>query len=104
MATKKITLSELKRMVKTVLKEETMIAESNVNSPIRKYVYFSYNFPHDFIEQIWGEGAMGRHLKDKFTSYYKKHGDKAVMTAFYVNLDSENQQMLEDYIINNYRG
>jgi hypothetical protein len=100
MITKKISLNELRTLVKQTIKEEV-----GGKSSINKFVYFSQNYPNDFIEQIWGtSGNMSKHLNDKFSLYYDKHGSVGAMVGFYMNLDSENQKMLEEYIINNYKG
>lgn len=98
MATKKIKLSELKNIVKELIKEET-----NPRSDINKFVYFSMNYPGNFIEQIW-DSRIADHLKGKFDTAYKKYGSVGAMVGFYINLDNENQKMLEDYITNNYKG
>lgn len=95
----KVTLSELKEVVKGLIKEEI-----SSKTPINKFVYFSYNYPQDFIKRIWGEDRIAQHLTEKFSSLYSKHGARGVMAAFYVELDMENQKMLEEYIINNYVG
>lgn len=66
---------------------------------------FSLNYRHDFIEQIWGEEtSMAKHLRSKFNSYYKQYGSRAVMVTFYSELDNENREKLENYIINVYKG
>jgi len=95
----KIKLSELKNLVKEILQEEM----SN-NTPINKFAYFSYNYPPDFIKLIWGETSIANHLQEKFNSLYTKYGSRGVMNAFYVELSRNNQQIMEDYIINNYAG
>ena len=90
----------------TVEDESTSINENtNSDSLIKKYVLFSYNYPYDFIEKVWeDEPNLANHLKSKFDSYYKNYGARAVMNEFYVNLDSENQSKLDNWIINNYKG
>ena len=74
------------------------------NSPITKWVYwcFNYHYPQEWIPQLWGTGAMGDHMMKKFKFNYEKYGSNAVMNRFFVELDSENQQRLIDYVMNNY--
>lgn len=75
-----------------------------MKSQINLYVYFSFNYPHDFITRVWGSGVIADHLQSKFNGYYDSHGSRAVFNTFYVNLDSGNQKMLEDWIVTNYKG
>lgn len=70
---------------------------------IHLFVMFSFNYPHDFIEKAWS-GHIVNHLRTKFLSIYKKHGSIAVMAKFYTELDSENQEILINYILENYKG
>jgi hypothetical protein len=76
---------------------------SGLGTPINKWVYFSFNYPHDFIGKIWAdEPVLVNHLNEKFISYYDKYGPTGVMNKFYVELDSGNQKKLEDWILANY--
>jgi hypothetical protein len=73
------------------------------NSAIRKFNYFSYNYTPDFIEQVWFDSPLlAGHLRTKFKSYYTQVGSNAVMLLFYVNLSTDHQRKLEDWIIENY--
>lgn len=85
---------------------ESMISENMGGySPIHKYVMFAYNYPSNFIEEVWADDQhIANHLKEKFSGYYNQYGSQGVLNAFYVNLDAGNQQKLEDWIINNYNG
>ncbi len=101
---------ELKNMLN--LKEENMpqendgeiLNESSSKSPINKFVYFGFNYPPNFITEIWGEGSLGDHLISKFKGIYGRVGPDGVMNRFYVELDSSNQRKLEDWVIENFRG
>ena len=84
--------------------EETNLNEASSYSPIHLYVYFAFNFPSDFIEKVWANNNLMEHIKSKFDGYYNKYGADAVMNRFYVELDRENQQILEDWILKNYSG
>lgn len=71
---------------------------------MKKIIYFALNFPHNFIEQVWGEEtAIGKHLRSKFNGYYSETNTYGVFVKFFVNLDGENQQILTDWI-ENYKG
>lgn len=100
--------AELKKMLGLKETEEDnpeMIEESGLGTPINKYVYFAYNYPPNFIAQVWADDAnLGQHLQGKFSMYYDKYGAEGVMNTFYVNLDSGNQKKLEDWIITNFKG
>jgi hypothetical protein len=85
--------------------EKTDLNEASSKSPINLYVYFAYNFPSNFIEKAWANNPnIMEHLKSKFNGYYAKYGAEGVMNKFYVELDSENQKILEDWILHNYSG
>ena len=47
---------------------------------------------------------MARHLQNKFDAYYDAVGSYGVMTKFYLNLDGTNREILENYVLNNFRG
>jgi len=100
MKTTKITPSQLKK----IILEEVKLLQEQSQSPIRKFVYFGYNYPYDFIEKVWEDDPLlAEHLKGKFKLYYNQYGPEAVMNKFYVELDAGNQKILEDWIINNFR-
>jgi hypothetical protein len=85
--------------------EKTEINEVSSLSPIHNYVYFTYNYPSDFIEKAWAENqGMAQHLKNKFAGFYDRYGANGVMNKFYTELDGENQKILEDWIMANYHG
>ncbi len=78
------------------LSNQIMNESMSDKSDIYKFVFFSYNFPHNFIEDIWGnDTTMGQHLKGKWDGN---------MSKFYTNLDDENRNMLENYITNVFYG
>ena len=86
--------------------EKTGLEEgSGLGTPINKYVYFAYNYPPNFIAQAWADNTnMGQHLQEKFSGYYTKYGAEGVMNRFYVELSTDNQKILEDWILANYKG
>ena len=70
---------------------------------IHKIIMFGFNYNHDFISKVW-EGRMAEHLQTKFNYYHNNHGSTAVFNVFYASLDTQNQQMLINWILANYRG
>lgn len=67
---------------------------------INKFMMFSLNYKHYFIEEVWGVGSsMAVHLRSKFATCYEKHGSLGVMTAFYIELDCENRDLLMHYVL-----
>ena len=66
-----------------------------MNKSIKNYVYFCFNYPNNFILDCFGTGSIGQHLKSKF------NGD---VNSFFINLDSENQEKLLNWIEQNYKG
>jgi hypothetical protein len=62
---------------------------------VYKWVYFTSNYPNDFIEQVWGEGWFADHIKEKF--YEAKD-----FNTFYRELDGENQEKLTRYVLTTY--
>ena len=79
--------------------------EDETETSIHKWVYFAFNYPDKFIEQVWADNNnLMNHLKSKFQGYYNQVGSSAVMNKFYVELDMENQRLLEDWVMENYKG
>lgn len=113
--------NELRNMVKDAIKEVVTIGkkpqrenrnrrggrlyESAGGGIIEKWNYWCTNYHYDFIEKAWADDkVMAEHLKSKFLNYYDSVGPYGVMVKFYLNLDSTNRAILEDYVMNNYKG
>lgn len=60
---------------------------------INKWIFWTFNYPWDFIRKIWGEGTIANHLRTKFD------GD---MNKFYCDLDRKNRDKLLTYVLENY--
>lgn len=66
---------------------------------------FGFNFPHNFIETIFGDDqGLAKHLMGKFKDAYSKFGSTGAFFKFYTELDYENQNKIEDWIKQNYKG
>ena len=101
MNTIKINEQQLNNIVHKSVKK--VLKESQSGSPIKVWNYFSANYPYNFIEEAWADNpSMAQHLKGKFMAYYDAVGTYGVMNKFYLNLDGNNQQILEDYVMNVY--
>jgi|TARA_Y100000033_G_scaffold50920_1_gene62838 hypothetical protein len=59
---------------------------------------FSMNYPHNFINQCFGQGALADHLQGKFNTAYDRHGAMGVIPAFISMLDAGNRETLFSYI------
>ena len=98
---KKINENRIKQIVNEAVK--TVINESQSGGPIEKWNYWCANFYHDFIEQAWADDPlMAKHLRNKFDTYYDQVGSYGAMTKFYLNLDSTNREILENFVMNEY--
>ena len=91
-------------MKKTAIAKTKKAKPTQKLSPIHLFVFFGFNYPHDFIEKIWGTDNIGKHMKEKFNNCYRFHGSYSVMNSFYVDLSTPNRKLLEAYILKNYKG
>lgn len=66
------------------------------------FVHFCFNYPHDFLDVAFKDERMLQHLKDKFSSIYNRHGSRATIPTFFSELDSENQEILSNYVTSLY--
>jgi hypothetical protein len=68
-------------------------------------VYFSANFPHDFIYKVW-EGNLAVHFSNKMEGIVSRnksgHCDYNCFFRFFLELTTDNQQLLCDWIVKNY--
>lgn len=64
---------------------------------INKWIYFTFNYPYDFIERCWSDKPMlAKHIRSKFNSY---GGD---LNRLYCELDSGNMNRLLEWVMDNY--
>lgn len=73
----------------------------------KNLIYFGFNYPNGFIQKAF-EGKVAQHiinhLQSKFNSAYEVYGARAAFNMFFVNLDGENQEILLNWINENYKG
>lgn len=64
---------------------------------INKWIFFTFNYPYDFIERCWSDAPMmASHIREKFSSY---GGD---MNRLYCELDKANSDKLLEWVLDNY--
>jgi hypothetical protein len=72
---------------------------------VNKVIMFGFNYPHNFISAVWGANtSLSNHLQSKFSTLYDSVGSKAIFNCFYCQLSSDNQAILIDWILANYKG
>lgn len=78
----------------------------NHHDIIRLWTIFGFNYPHDFVEKAFAKkgSVMVNHLKEKFNSLYARYGSEASLFVFWANLDEGNRQILEDWVMDNFKG
>ena len=79
-----------------VLKD--MVATSlNEKYAINKWIFFTFNYPYDFIERCWSDAPiLAEHIRGKFNDY---GGD---MNRLYCELDKSNGNKLLEWVMDNY--
>lgn len=84
---------------------ENSVEISNIKA-IRLFAYFAYNYNHNFIEEAFAsEGqSLVNHFREKFNIIYATYGSNTVMNKFFLELSSDNQDILSEYILRNYKG
>lgn len=70
---------------------------------INKWMFFTFNFPNDFIEKVWADDpSLIRHLENKFRSLYEYRGSYGVIPAFYGELSANNRMKLMQWVMDNF--
>jgi hypothetical protein len=75
------------------------MAENRTNEKrvINKWIFFTFNYPYNFIERCWSDEPMlASHIRNKFTQY---QGD---MSRLYCELDKKNSDKLLNWVLDNY--
>ena len=69
----------------------------NEKYAINKWIFFTFNYPYDFIERCWSdEPILAEHIRSKFNEY---EGD---MNRLYCELDNANSEKLLEWVLDNY--
>ena len=80
------------------------VSDDEYEKMINHWVYFTKNYPQNFMDAFGGDSHIKNHLQEKFHSYYDKYGTYSVMNKFFVELDAENQKLLANWARDNYKG
>ena len=73
---------------------------------IKTWTMFGFNYSYGWIEKAFksrGED-MVRHLKGKFEVAYDVAGAHGSFFYFWAMLDKENRELLENWVMDNYKG
>ena len=86
------------------LNVKSKIMTPNAYLIINHWVYFTLNYPPDFMNAFGSKGEIHReHLQQKFDNDYEEKGSRAVMNSFYSKLDSANTNKLTNWALRNYQ-
>jgi hypothetical protein len=77
---------------------ETGISKEDYFLVVHNWVYFTFNYPHNFVKDAFDS----KHLEEKFSSSYTRYGSVGVLMSFWANLDGDNRRILSLWIKNNY--
>ena len=74
---------------------------------IDAFTHWLYYVDENFIQEVWGKDTMlGNHLQEKFDGIFKAMDDDWItpymLIKFVRELDTENQHLLYEYIIENH--
>jgi hypothetical protein len=72
-----------------------------VSFAMTNLMYFMYNYPSGWIDAVWADGNSA-HMHDKFGSYYSALGPVLGFCSFYMELSSDNKDLLNKWIAKNY--
>lgn len=69
---------------------------------IDKVIMYSFNYEHQFIENVW-PNYLAKHLREKFSNFCHKYNN--TQTGFmylYTSLSQDNKEMLINHILKTY--
>lgn len=74
-----------------------MANDLNDKRVINKWIFFTFNYPSDFIEKCWSDDPyLAEHIRYKF-EYYSCN-----INRLYCEIDNENKNRLLDWVLENY--
>lgn len=71
------------------------------------WTMFGFNFPHNFVNIVFKphcDEYMLKHLNEKFDKAYDIAGMHGAFFYFWADLDTKNKHILEDWVMDNYKG
>lgn len=68
---------------------------------VNKFAQFQLSYDHGFIAKAFAErGHLIEHLERKFLYFHEKYGAPAAVIMFWCELDTQNRNILVDYVLN----
>lgn len=82
------------------IKAKAYAEEKPMRDAINSFAVFQFNYNRNFIEEAFKDRPhLIEHFQRKFLDYHQKHGAKAAVIVFYMELDTENRRLIADYVI-----
>lgn len=79
------------------------ISDSDYDKIINHWCKFCFNFPYGFIEKVF-EDENTSHFEQKWIRAYESVGSIGSVNKFFVELSGNNQEILTDWVYENYKG
>jgi len=78
------------------------ISDDNYAKIITHWNLFCFNFPYGFIQNVYGENTS--HFEMKWVRAYESAGSTGAVNKFFTEMSSNNQELLTDWVYDNYKG
>jgi hypothetical protein len=78
------------------------ISDDNYAKIITHWNMFCFNFPIGFIQNVYGENTS--HFEMKWVRAYESAGSTGAVNKFFTEMSSNNQELLTDWVYDNYKG
>ena len=69
---------------------------------VANFIYFTFNFPYDFLKEIFKNEREYLHFKSKFDSYNKSSNSALAVLKLFTEMSEDNQVIFLDWVENNY--
>jgi hypothetical protein len=76
------------------------ITDDQYNEVVRNWVYFTYNYPHGFVEKAFTSNPT--HFQEKWLGAYDRVGSRGAVNEFYSWLSDGYRKKLTDWVRDNY--
>ena len=78
------------------------ISDDNYAQIITHWNMFCFNFPYGFIQNVYGDNTS--HFEMKWVRAYESAGSTGAVNKFFTEMSSNNQELLTDWVYDNYKG
>jgi hypothetical protein len=78
------------------------ISDDDYANIITHWNKFCFNFPYGFIEKVFGDNTS--HFEMKWVRAYESAGSTGAVNKFFTELSSNNQELLTNWVYDNYKG